>query len=313
MKKSNMIISIFILLLIINITLYPSIYISQSLNGINIWALNVLPSLLPFMILSKLLISLGFIDKITPFINKPFSKFFKSPKESSYIFLISILSGYPIGAKLIGDLYSSNKISRIEAFKMHSFCSTSGPMFILGVIGSNMLNNLTYGYIILISHILGAVLNGLLFSRLNFTNLNTKIIAKKSAYSEKVNTNNFSSIILDSSLSIICVGSIISIFFIITTFLSPIFNLFPTEISSVFKGLIEITNGCNEISNNINNIIAIPLITFILSFGGLSTIIQSFSMLDKTKIPCHLLILQKISHAIFATFIATIIILFLPI
>ena len=165
MKKYSIILSIFVVFVIINMVIFPDLYISQTLNGITAWAFNVLPSVLPFIFLTKVLSQLGTVEKFSNIFSMPCEKLFKAHAVSSYVFLMSIISGYPVGAKMTADLYESGKITKNDAFKMTSFCSTSGPMFIIGAVGIGMLKNATFGYIIMISHIIGALLNGLLYRK----------------------------------------------------------------------------------------------------------------------------------------------------
>jgi len=299
MKKTKTFLSIFIIFIIINMILYPSLYITQTFNGISAWALNVLPSVLPFMFFTKLLTALGSIEKVSSVFGKITNKLFKTPAISSFVFLTSIISGYPIGAKMTADLYQSGKITKSDAFKMCSFCSTSGPMFIVGAVGVSMLGNPTFGYIILISHILGAIINGFFYRNLRIKNENNKNTSN--ANNQK---NDLSSIILDSSLSIISVGAIIAIFFVIITALSPVFSIFPPHIASFLKGIIEITKGCLDISNTFSQTWSIIACTFIISFGGISTILQSITMLNKLNMPIKLFVLQKFSHAVISTIIS---------
>ena len=47
------------------------------------------------------------------------------------------------------------------------------------------------------------------------------------------------------------------------------------------------------------------LASFVISFGGISTILQSLTMLAEVKMPLKLFILQKFTHAIFSTIITT--------
>ena len=70
---------------------------------------------------------------------------------------ISTVSGYPIGAKLASELRNNNEISRYEAQRLVSFCSTSGPLFMVGAVAIGMFNNPTIGYIMLICHYLGSL------------------------------------------------------------------------------------------------------------------------------------------------------------
>ena len=301
MKKYSVFLSIFIVYVIINMVIFPDLYISQTLNGISAWAFNVLPGVLPFIFFTKVLSSLGVVEKFSNIFSKPCKRLFKTPAVSSYVFLMSIISGYPVGAKMTADLYETGKISKSDAFKMTSFCSTSGPMFIIGAVGIGMLGNATFGYIIMLSHILGAILNGTLYRKINATNDKMSLqneISKDSA--------DLSSFVLDSALSIISVGTIIAIFFVIITSLSPFFNLFPSPLASILEGFIEITKGCLSISSSIKSAWSVVACTFVISFGGISTIMQSITMLNKLNMPIKLFVLQKFTHAILATIISVV-------
>lgn len=284
--------------------IFPELYIGQALDGISAWAFNVLPSVLPFIFFTKILSSLGIIEKFSNLFKKPTKVLFNTPSISSYVFLTSIISGYPVGAKMTADLYESGKITRSEAYKMTSFCSTSGPMFIIGAVGIGMLKNATYGYIIFFAHILGSLLNGLLYRKLKVNN-----DGYSSHSIEKSQQSDLSSIVLDSALSIISVGTIIAIFFIVITSFSPLFNLMPSPIACILEGIVEITRGCIDISSSLSGISAILSCTFIISFGGISTILQSITMLSKLKMPIMLFVLQKLTHAILSTIIAFVLVL----
>lgn len=306
MKKLNIILSIFIFYIILNMIIFPDLYINQTLNGITAWAFNVLPSILPFIIFTKLLSSLGTVDKLSKIFSKPCKLLFNTPSISSFAFLTSIISGYPVGAKITADLYANGKISKSEAFRMTSFCSTSGPMFIIGAVGIGMLNSAISGYIIFIAHILGSIINGILYRKLDTKSNDKKLSIKSQEIKSK--SIDFSSIIIDSVLSILSVGAIIALFFVIITSLSPLFSLFPSSVSSILEGFIEITKGCIDISSIFQSEkIAIIACTFVISFGGLSSIIQSMTMLNNLKMPIWLFVIQKLSHAFISTLIAFVI------
>lgn len=303
MKKYRTFLSIFVFYVIINMIFFPALYIKQAFNGISAWAFNVLPSVLPFMFFTKVLTSLGSLNGISRIFKRPCQLFYKTNQVSSLVFLTSVISGYPVGAKMTADLYNQGIITRSDAFKMSSFCSTSGPMFIIGAVGIGMLGNSTYGYIIFICHAAGALLNGLLYRKIKVEELN-----HKTSLSQQKNLD-ISSMVLDSALSIISVGTIIAIFFVIITSLSPIFNLFPPQIASIFEGMIEITKGCIDIATCFGDKWSILAATFVISFGGLSTMFQSMSMLTSIKIPFYLIFLQKLTHAIISSALAFVFVL----
>lgn len=281
----------------------PAKYISQALNGISAWAFSVLPSVLPFMFFTRLLSSLGTMEQITKPFNKISQFLFKTPPISFYTFLMAILSGYPVGSKLVADLYLQGKITKNDAIKMTSFCSTSGPMFIIGAVGTIMFQSVFVGRILFVSHVIGAIINGLIFRFVK-----SKHNEKLDNLSQNSTTFDIGEIVLNSTLAILSVGCIITIFFIVIECLLPVFSLFSPNVSAVLEGLVEITKGSLSLSVLSNKFFAVCAASFIISFGGISTIIQSITMLSKVKMPLPLFILQKIMHGIFSC-ITTIILL----
>lgn len=292
--------------------LQPAKFISQSLNGISAWAFNVLPSVLPFMFFTKVLSALDFMPKLTRPFSKLSQKVFKTPPISIYAFTMAILSGYPVGSKMVADLYMQGKISKEDAFKMSSFCSTSGPMFIIGAVGIGMFNSSKIGYILFLSHVIGAVLNGILYR-----NFKLKDKDQTNTITNDNNTTkthfNLSEIVLGSTLSILSVGCIITIFFIVIECFSPILSLLPNNIAYFFEGLIEITKGCIDLSTLSNKFLAVALCSFTISFGGISTILQSITMLSNLQMPVKFFTLQKFTHACLSLIVTVILLLFIPI
>lgn len=296
------------------IIINPAIYITSCLNGIIVWATVVLPALLPFMFFTKTLTELGVAEILaTKF--KLFPKIFKVPSVAVYVFVLSILSGYPVGAKIVADLYESGNITKEEAYKITTFTSNSGPMFILGSVGIGMFANKKLGIIILISHILGALINGLIYRNHKEKNLekNKKIIVK--------NNLSLGELMWNTVNSVLIIGGFIALFFVIIEILnnlhifSPISNLFSSIFNcnsnifnAIFNGIFEITRGCLDISKlGLNEFFSGLLCTFIISFGGLATAMQAFVFLKKFDMRFSFFIKQKITHAIFASIISIII------
>lgn len=298
--------TILIVFVLICMITRPAVFISKSLDGISAWAFNVLPSVLPFMFFTRILSSLDIIDKLT----RPFSPItqlcFKTPPVSFYTFIMAILSGYPVGAKMVADLYTQGKISKQDAFKMTSFCSTSGPMFIIGAVGIGMFASAKIGYILFISHLAGAILNGFIYRNLKTEDNNLQNLPQTQT---KTDLND---IVLNSTISILSVGCIIVVSFIIIECFSPLLNLFPQNVSYLLEGIIEITKGCLDLSTLSNKIIATCLTSFVISFGGISTILQSLTMLNKVNMPVRIFITQKLTHGLLSLITTILILLAFP-
>lgn len=298
MKKINIILSLFIIYLIVCIILSPSRFITSMLDGVSVWTFNVLPSILPFMILTSALIQLGIMERVSKPFAKPFSKIYRTSPHSGYVFLLSILSGYPLGSKMIAELYESGKISQNDAYKMSSFCSNSGPMFIIGSVGVSMLLSKTAGYILFLSHIISALINGLIYRNLRYSEIYLPDNKKRSQ------SANFNDIISSSIQGILNIAVIIALFFVVTESFSPLLSLLSSESSSFFKGIIEMTQGCLAVSKSFNLGWSIPICSFLISFGGISTLTQSIVLLKKVNMPLWLFTFQKFTQGVLAFLVA---------
>ncbi len=305
--------SIAILIILIAIIVSPSTYIDVCFNAITIWSTVLLPSLLPFFIFTKLLTSLGYVKNASSLFGRLMYKTYHTPPISSYAFIMSILTGYPVGSKLISDLYKNNMLSKDEAKKCISFTSNSGPMFIVGSVGTGMLLSPQVGYILYTSHILGALLNGLLYRGKKTKITDTPYIVKN----ENSDTT-LSSCVMDSIFSIVLIGGIIAIAFILIQILNSLNIFYPIVFilkklginenvsSAALGGLLEITKGCIDISALPISLYAKTVLSSaIISFGGLSTTMQSMAFLkDITTYGCF--IKQKTTHMIFSTIICAV-------
>ena len=121
--------SVFAVFLAGSIVLYSDKMTGAAFDGLNLWLYTVIPSLFPFMVISSWLSfntkpHFGTVDKIT-------MKLFGIPSGLMPVFLISMLSGYPTGARIISSLYSKNSISKDTAEHMLSFCNNPGAVFII--------------------------------------------------------------------------------------------------------------------------------------------------------------------------------------
>lgn len=287
----------------------PDKYIKVTFNGIMVWATAILPALFPFMIFTKLLTSTGYVEQASKGFSRITNKLYNVPGISSYVFLMSIISGYPLGAKITSDLYEEGIINRSEAHRICSFTSNSGPMFVVGTVGVGMLISPTAGYILLLSHILAALLNGFIYRK--YIPKEREIETIKLLPTVKNKDNFLNECMQNSITSVLLIGGYIAIFFVITEILASlqifypivqIFSLFGVDsavTNGVVFGFFEITKGCLALSSAA---IFLPLKTvlcsLIISFGGFSTAFQSFAFLNKFKISKPFFFAQKITHAV---------------
>lgn len=225
---------------------------------------------------------------------------------------MSIISGYPVGAKLVTEFYEKGLITQKEANKIITFSSTSGPLFIIGSVGIGFFNDFSLAIIVFISHVLGAFLNGILYRN----KFKTEFLEQN--FSKQTNGNILDECMYNSIRSVLIVGGYIIIFYCLIDILIDFKILFPftyvlnkilgENATGFIAGLIEVTKGCLLISKSSTSFIQnAMLLSFIISFGGFSIHMQALTFLNKAKISKKFYFLQKITHALISMCIALLI------
>lgn len=321
--KRNILPSIFCIF-IISLILFSKNNISAAKGGLLLWANNVVPSLLPFFIATELISHTNVVSKLGKILNPIMKIIFNVPGIGSYPLLMGIISGYPTGAKIVTDFKENGLCSQVEAERMLAFTNNSGPLFILGTVGITLFGNSLIGILLLITHVLACLSVGFVF-RFWKNNKGKSYIYKTSYNSDKkyVSFSNLGEILGNSIMSsiktVFMIGGFIVLFSVILSilkdinffnmmgkFLFPIFKLFGIDnfdfVTSFLAGFLEITNGIMQISKIPCKYIStnILLTAFLLGFGGISVLLQVYSIISKSNISIKPYFIGKLLHGIFA-------------
>ncbi len=313
------IIIIFALLII----LFPETSLEGAQSGLLLWFNTVLPTLLPFMIMSNLLVNLGFAHALGRLLY-PFMKFtFKVSPEGCYPILIGLLSGMPVGAKTIGDLVEREDITLEEGQYLLSFCNNISPMFIMNFIAISQLGQPSLRFKLLIINFLSGFISGFLYFRLGNSRPTIKV-AKKNSYTLHIQetTNDFyqkekligfdfsmlDNAIMNSFEVITKVGGYIILFSIPAQIISSS-NAINPLIKIITIGTLEITTGINYIASTYLSLnIKIVLIVAITAFGSVSALAQTNSVINNTRLSISIYLKNKIMQMLIAILLALIII-----
>ena len=322
--------AIIFLLFSISLLLFSKNNLPAVKSGLVLWANSVVPSLFPFFVATELLMHtniITYLGRKLEFIMKPL---FNVNGSGSFAFIMGLISGYPVGAKIACKFREENICSKSECERLLSFTNNSGPLFIIGTVGITMFGNTMIGILLLLTHILSCITVGFIFrfwkSKNDTISINHN---KKTSTQESVHTSNLGKIlaesITNSTQTILLIGGFIVLFSSIisilkashiltlaSNMLSPIFNILniPSSFSSPFiTGLLEITNGIGEISSIPEKAISINIIltAFLLGWGGLSVFLQVFSITSKTDLSIKPYLYGKLLQGIFSaiyTFLA---------
>ena len=189
-------------------------------SGLSLWANSVVPSLFPFFVATELLQHTNIIDYLGIFLNNYMKPLFNIRGEGSFAFIMGIISGYPIGAKIACSFRKNNICSKEECERLLSFTNNSGPLFIIGTVGILMFKNTTIGILLFITHILACITVGIIFRFWKRNSVSKPYYNKKSSVinnsKETVNFSNLGEVLANSITSsistILLIGGFVVIF-----------------------------------------------------------------------------------------------------
>lgn len=293
------------------LTKSSSIYETISFS-FGIWKNNIFPSLFPFFVITEIAINYGIVELFSE-IFKPFmQKMFKLNSSSSFIFVMSLISGFPSSAKYTRELHLKGLLNEHEASKILTFSHFSNPLFILGTVSIMFLNNKEVGFLILLSHYLTNIIIGLGMRNYYPSALESTKVSFKRAFNNMHNKriNNklrFGQIITNSLINsintLLLILGVVTMFLVITTVIDNNLNL-NSYFQTILNGFVEMTQGLKYIS-----LLDIPLklksvlSTMIISFGGISVHVQIISIISDTKIKYMPFLVARILHATIASFL----------
>ena len=277
-------------------------------EGILLWAGAVLPSLFPFLILSAVLVKTGAAQKFSRRL-APLMQKVKLPAAASYCFVLSALSGYPVGSRMIADLYENGAISSEQAARMSVLCSTSGPMFLIGSVGAMMFHSVSAGAILLAAHLLSVT--AVYLCCLPFLQ---RLPDSEKGLRFQNETNVLAESVQSSVLSILCVGGYIAFFSVLAQVLQTLgafallekffsFLLAPfgaeSAASGLAQGLLEATRGCAAVAAQ-PNVLSLPVCAFLTTFGGACILAQQLGYLKKAGVKTPFFIGMKALQGLIA-------------
>ena len=234
-------------------------------DGIFLVLQSVVPALFPFMLTTSLINDV-LVGKPLPLARKV-GKWCSIPGGMEFIFVLGILGGYPIGAKMIQDAYCTGQLDKSSAQRMLGFCNNAGPAFIFGILGPMFIQS-QVPWIIWGIHVVSALIVGMILpNKANMT-----------CHYHKVANKNITQILFQCIRTMAVVSAWIIIWRGILSILLQYFLWrLPVFLRVLFMGLCELTNGCIELNAIKNEAIRFVIASSILSCGGLCVTMQTMS------------------------------------
>ena len=280
------------------IFLYNSkITLEGSANGLVLWLDTVIPTLLPFMIMSSILVGLRGERLLSKIFSPVTSKLFGLSPAGNYVFFIGMFCGYPLGAKTAADLLREKRISQREAQYLMNFCNNISPIFTISFICHTLLNNHKIIPLALLILYGIPVFMGFLTKKFYIHQNNTYTISENKSLtpSKEDIISLLDNAIISSALTSLKLGGYIVLFSVFCSLVESL-HILPEVIKTILIILLEVTTGCRYCITSpflVNANLVIPVLFACATFGGLSGIAQTSGMISDTDLSLKQYILFK--------------------
>lgn len=278
----------FLLILILLLTM-PSLTLDYARKGLSIWYTSMVPSLFPMMIITGCMIKLNITSSFASFLRPITKKCYHLSKNGTYALLMGFLCGFPMGAKVICELYSQNKLSKEEANALLPVCNNIGPIFMLTYGLKSFIKTDLYLTLILF-YTIPLVYSFFMFRNKTFPD-NALYPVKKYSFSVALDEA-----IAEGAAGMLSLGGYLMFFSILL--------ILPTKLCSVNPQIVSIVSCILEITNGLSYPSVLPPYIYLalLQFGGLCCIFQTLKYISNTDLSFKNYILHKIKLT-FITFI----------
>ena len=276
--KKKYIFSYMLVMFLLFLLSEPAVAAEGARFGLMLWANRLLPSLLPFMILSQLLMRSGYLDAITRRLRITYPYF---------VLFAGTLFGFPMGAKLTVDLYEQQKLSKEEASVLFIAANQMSPAFVGGYILSETLQMprlIPTTYLILYAP---SVCYTVIRLHIQKKHARAKWLSsfesKKSTSGLQMNVAVLDAGIMNSFETMLKLGGYVMLFSVLTAMCRHFLDFFPA-VCTIIAAMLEVTGAVSAINNFFSSTyLKYVALLAATAFGGCSGIAQTASIIRLGK------------------------------
>lgn len=262
MKKFLLMIFLLFLLLI-----FHEAAINGTKNGLLLWYQTLIPSLMPFLLITNAMSETGAYQSIS----SRFGSFLPGRIYEIMAVFLGNLCGYPIGGKIINDFVKSGYITPLRGNQLLSFSSQASPMFLIGYVHLHIIKN----QIPLPVFLLGIYLPVILLYPFS---IHTKLGIQKPEKNDTPGRFNICDTFMHAVQIMVMIGLYVMIFSILLEILLPLCHI---KLGRILLSFLEITNGLKLLNSlPLNPCTRLSLISALSAFGGFCSAFQIHSVLE---------------------------------
>lgn len=289
-KLNRLLFTMLSLYLTVLLLMYPPLSLEYASAGLRLWLTKMVPVLLPFMILSGIMIRMDLTENFVRLVHPLLHLLYGTSKNGSYTIVMGFLCGFPMGARIIGELYGSGRLSKEESARLLCFCNNIGPLYFLSYVAPTLdIRHPLIPFLIMYGI---PLLYGIALMRIVPIKRRTG-----SALSDLKEDGRPDRMTLPAAIDASVVSGLIGIarlggymiFFNLLNIAFVPFRHTDAALLKIYRCILEITSGIDYSGQSLFYPILI-----LLPFGGLSCIAQTYSMICHTDLPLKPYVLHKV-------------------
>lgn len=307
-KKNRTLVRCGLFLFLILIITQPISAVNGAKTGLLLWFNTVLPTLLPFIILSNFIIRFQVTNYICKIFSPILKRIFHISDIGCYPIIIGILSGYPMGAKTCSDLIKEGLLEKEEGQYIMLLVGNASYMFLTSFLAVSSLAIPGKKYQILALIYLSSIISATLY-RIISRNRSKRIATSHNMvpisiaeYTEEtpLSMTTVDHCILDGFTTITKVGGYIIMFSVLTQILSGLLETIG-PVRFILLASLEITIGIYLVATSTMALAKKIVLTItITSFGGFSSLAQIGSVIENSGLSLKSYLCFKIINCFIA-------------
>ncbi len=326
--------ALLITLFTLSLVVFPAEGVRAAVAGLRLFWEVVLPSLLPFFVLSEIMLGMGVVHFLGVLLEPLMRPLFNVPGVGAFALSMGLAAGYPMDAVITGKFRRSGLCSRSEGERLLSFTNTADPLFIFGAVAVGMFGRPELGATLAIAHYISSFTVGVVFKfyqkdggvsvKKERESLQPQMLRRAVRALFKARRDDGRPIgrllgdaVKDSITTLLMIGGFIVLFavlvkmfdvFQVMKMITPVLGgllqmlgIAPGLAGSVFNGILEIDLGTVAASQAVAPMADKMMIaSWIIAWSGLSVHAQVASVIQDTDIRMTPYVIARFLHGIFA-------------
>ncbi|MCL6625961.1 MAG: sporulation integral membrane protein YlbJ [Alicyclobacillus shizuokensis] len=332
-QLSTLLLGTAVVVFTIALVIYPKQSVEAGLVGLKLFWDVVFPSLLPFFILSELMLGLGIVRGFGVLLEPLMRPLFSVPGVGAFALSMGLAAGYPMDAVVTARFRETGMCTQVEGERLLAFTNTADPLFMFGAVAVGMFKSPELGALLAVAHYVSSFLVGVTFkfwgrgsdvTRSQAVQERGNILRR--AYREMMKAREedgrgfgklLGAAVTESVQTLLMICGFIVFFAVLieilnlsglmrvigwpVAFLYQLSGIHPSLMSPTMAGLLEIDIGTAQAAASSAPMLQkVALVSAIIAWSGLAVHAQVASVLTQTDIRMTPYFVARFLHAVLA-------------